>query len=99
MAIAIYPGSFDPVTLGHMDVAMRAAKVFDKVYFGVYSKPHKDMLFNQTERIKMAKQAFAHVDNIEVCGYSGLTVAPAETGITAGRNDVRFSSVRFISPS
>ena len=93
MTIAIYPGSFDPVTLGHMDVAMRAAKVFDKVYFGVYSKPHKDMLFNQTERIKMAKQAFSHVDNIEVCGYSGLTVDFAkEVGATVMVRGLRVSA-------
>ena len=58
MTIAIFPGSFDPITLGHQDVALRAAKVFDKVYFGVYANPNKNVMFSLDERVKFAKATF-----------------------------------------
>ena len=74
MTIAIFPGSFDPITLGHQDVALRAAKVFDKVYFGVYANPNKNVLFSLDERVKFAKATFKDVDNIIVTSYDGLTV-------------------------
>ena len=74
MTIAIFPGSFDPITLGHQDVALRAAKVFDKVYFGVYANPNKNVMFSLDERVKFAKATFKDVDNIIVTSYDGLTV-------------------------
>ncbi len=74
MTIAIFPGSFDPITLGHQDVALRAAKVFDKVYFGVYANPNKNVMFSLDERVKFAKATFKDVGNIIVTSYDGLTV-------------------------
>ena len=74
MTTAIYPGSFDPITNGHLDVAQRAARVFDKVIIGVYDTPEKNLMFSQAERVGLARQAVKNVPNIEVQPYSGLTV-------------------------
>jgi pantetheine-phosphate adenylyltransferase len=72
--IAIYPGTFDPITNGHLDIARRAARLFDKVVIGVYKNPNKPILFNTEERVKLIKQAVADLPNVEVNAYSGLTV-------------------------
>ena len=74
MSIAIYPGSFDPMTNGHLDIATRAAKIFDKVIIGVYDTPNKPLLFTTEERVKFIKQAIADLPNVEVKPFSGLTV-------------------------
>lgn len=74
MTIAIYPGSFDPITNGHLDVAQRAARVFDKVIIGVYDTPEKKLMFNPSERVEMARLAVKNIPNVEVQPYSGLTV-------------------------
>ena len=74
MSIAIYPGSFDPITNGHLDIATRAAKIFDKVIIGVYDIPNKPLLFTTEERVKFIKQAIADLPNVEVESYSGLTI-------------------------
>ena len=74
MTIAIYPGSFDPITNGHLDVAQRAARVFDKVIIGVYDTPEKKLMFSQAERVEMARLAVKNIPNVEVQPYSGLTV-------------------------
>jgi len=74
LTIAIYPGSFDPITNGHLDVAQRAARVFDKVIIGVYDTPEKKLMFNQTERVELARKAVKDLPNVEVHPYSGLTV-------------------------
>ena len=74
MSIAIYPGSFDPITNGHLDIATRAAKIFDKVIIGVYKNPNKPILFNTEERVKLVRQAIADLPNVEVESFSGLTV-------------------------
>ena len=74
MNIAIYPGSFDPITNGHLDIATRAAKIFDKVIIGVYKNPNKPILFNTEERVELIRQAIADLPNIEVKSFSGLTV-------------------------
>jgi pantetheine-phosphate adenylyltransferase len=74
LSIAVYPGSFDPITCGHVDIAERAAAVFDKVILAVYDAPSKNLLFSTAERVGMAQQALAGVPNLEVCSYSGLTV-------------------------
>jgi len=72
--IAIYPGSFDPITNGHLDIATRAAKIFDKVIIGVYDIPNKPLLFTIEERVKLVRQAIADLPNVEVKSFSGLTV-------------------------
>jgi pantetheine-phosphate adenylyltransferase len=74
LTIVIYPGSFDPITNGHLDVAQRAARVFDKVIIGVYDTPEKKLMFSQAERVGLARKAVKNVPNVEVQPYSGLTV-------------------------
>ena len=74
MTIAIYPGSFDPITHGHLDIIKRASSIFDKLVIGVYDRPEKRLLFSTEERVQMTKQAIAHLKNAEALSYSGLTV-------------------------
>jgi len=74
LSIAIYPGSFNPITNGHLDIATRAAKIFDKLVIGVYEKPDKPILFTTEERIELIRQAIADLPNVEVESYGGLTV-------------------------
>ena len=76
MTLAIYPGSFDPITLGHLDVALRAAQLFDELIVAVYAGREKpNGLFTVEERLDLARQAFAGETNaIRVDSFSGLTV-------------------------
>ena len=74
MSIAIYPGSFDPITNGHLDIATRAAKIFDKIIIGVYNIPNKPLLFTTEERVELVRKAIADLPNVEVESYSGLTI-------------------------
>lgn len=74
MTIALYPGSFDPVTNGHLDIITRAAALFDKLIIGVYSLPPKPIMFSIKERVELLKKAVAHMPNAEVEPYSELTV-------------------------
>ena len=71
---AIFPGSFDPIHNGHIDIAMRAADIFDELVICIYATPSKNILFPFEERVKMAERIFADVPNITVTGYTGLTV-------------------------
>jgi pantetheine-phosphate adenylyltransferase len=74
MTIAIYPGSFDPITNGHLDIAVRVSRLFDKLVIGVYNSPaEKTLLFPTEERVNLAREATAGVSNIEVVAYTGLT--------------------------
>jgi pantetheine-phosphate adenylyltransferase len=72
--IAIYPGSFDPITNGHLDIATRAAQLFDKVIIGVYEFPNKPILFDTEERVELIRKAIADLPNVEVQSFRGLTV-------------------------
>jgi len=74
LSIAIYPGTFDPITNGHLDIATRAAKIFDKLVIGVYETPNKPILFSTEERVELIRQATAHLPNVEVESFGGLTV-------------------------
>ena len=74
MTIAIYPGSFDPITLGHLDIIKRASSIFDELIVGVYDRPEKRLLFSTEERVQMIQQSIAHLKNAKVQSYSGLTV-------------------------
>ncbi len=72
--IAVYPGSFDPVTYGHIDLIKRALKIFDSVIIGVAHNPQKGILFSVEERVQMLKQATASLKNIEIEDFDGLVV-------------------------
>ena len=74
MTTAIYPGSFDPVTNGHLDIVNRAAVLFDKVIICVYDVPMKHLMFDTKERVDLMKKAVAHLRNVQVKPYHGLTV-------------------------
>ena len=74
MVRAIFPGTFDPIHYGHIDIATRAVRVFDELILAVYDKPMKSLLFSPEERIAMVKQAVDGDTKIKVMGYSGLTV-------------------------
>lgn len=74
MTKVIFPGSFDPIHMGHMDIARRAACLFDEVVIAVYDRPSKNLLFSPNERIAMVRKAFSDIYNISVVGYNGLTV-------------------------
>ena len=74
MVTALYPGSFDPVTMGHLDVALRAARLFDKVLVAVYDTPSKSLLFDTAERVDLMRRAVADIGNIEVIPFTGLVV-------------------------
>ena len=74
MVRAVFPGTFDPIHYGHVDIALRASRLFDEVIVAVYDKPLKSLLFPPEERIDLVKQAFDGDDKLKVVGYSGLTV-------------------------
>ncbi len=78
MTIALYPGSFDPVTRGHIDIAERAASLFEEVVVAVYDAPPKDLLFTTEERVDLVKKSLSHLPNVRVEAYTGLTVDFAE---------------------
>ena len=74
MVRAFFPGTFDPIHYGHIDIATRAVRLFDELVVGVYDRPLKNLLFSPEERISLAEKAFAGHPKIRVTGYSGLTV-------------------------
>ncbi|MBI2848388.1 MAG: pantetheine-phosphate adenylyltransferase [Chloroflexi bacterium] len=74
MTVAVYPGAFDPITNGHLDIAIRAAELFDKVIIAVYDTPDKNLLFTTSERVDLIKQSLAEFPRIEAQSYVGLTV-------------------------
>lgn len=73
MTIAVYPGTFDPITNGHADIIKRASNIFGKLIIGVYDKPDKQLLFSITERVDMVKKVVADLPDVYVRAYTGLT--------------------------
>ena len=71
---AMYPGTFDPITLGHEDLVRRASRLFDKVVVAIAANPGKEPMFSLEERVELARTGLADIDNVEVSGYDGLTV-------------------------
>ena len=71
---AVYPGTFDPLTRGHEDIARRAAGIFARVVIAVAANPNKAPLFSVEERVELARAVLADLNNVEVTGYTGLTV-------------------------
>ncbi|UCC77169.1 MAG: pantetheine-phosphate adenylyltransferase, partial [Anaerolineales bacterium] len=74
MTTAIYPGTFDPITNGHVDVATRAASLFERLIVAVYDRPLKSLLFSTSERLEMTREALKDLSGVTVQSYSGLTV-------------------------
>jgi len=71
---AIYPGTFDPITVGHMDVAERASRMFDEVVLGVAASSSKEPFFEHTQRVSMAQQVLSDLPNVSVMPFNGLLV-------------------------
>jgi pantetheine-phosphate adenylyltransferase len=73
MTKAIFPGTFDPIHYGHIDIALRAARLFETLYIAVYDRPLKSLLFSPEERIDLVKRSFDQ-PNVEIIGYDMLTI-------------------------
>lgn len=74
--IAVYPGSFDPITMGHLDIIERAAKMYDRLIVGVLENPEKkNALFSIEERVELISKSVTHIKNIEVEAFNGLTIS------------------------
>lgn len=78
MARAIYPGSFDPVTLGHLDIIKRSAEIFDEVIVGILNNPQKSPLFSVEERVKILEEVTADLPNVKIDSFSGMLVDYAQ---------------------
>jgi pantetheine-phosphate adenylyltransferase len=74
MVRALFPGTFDPIHYGHMDIALRATRLFDEVVVAVYDKPLKSLMFDPDERMSLVREALKDIPKIKVTGYSGLTI-------------------------
>jgi pantetheine-phosphate adenylyltransferase len=74
MRRAIYPGTFDPIHLGHVDIAARYARIFDELIVAVYKRPAMNLLFTADQRVALASEALARLPNVRVLAYGGLTV-------------------------
>ncbi len=74
MVRAIFPGTFDPIHFGHVDIATRAARLFDELVVAVYDRPLKSLLFLPEERISLVMETFKNNSKVRVVGYSGMTV-------------------------
>ena len=74
MVKAVYPGTFDPVHNGHVDIASRASHLFDELIVGVYDAPPKSIMFDSRERVDLFKESVAELPNVEVVSFGGLAV-------------------------
>ena len=74
MTVAIYPGTFDPITKGHLDIATRAAKLFERLIIAVYESPEKHPIFDIEERVELVRRTIVHLPNVEVRSFNVLTV-------------------------
>jgi pantetheine-phosphate adenylyltransferase len=74
MIRAVFPGTFDPIHLGHINIALRAANIFDELVVAVYDRPLKNLFFPPERRLELVQEAFKSDPNIRVMGYQGLTV-------------------------
>lgn len=74
MVKALFPGTFDPIHYGHMDIAARAARLFDELFVGVYDRPLKSLMFSPEERLALVTEAFKDEPKVKVVGYNGLTI-------------------------
>lgn len=72
--IAVYPGTFDPITNGHSDLVSRAARMFDRIILAIAENAEKSPLFSLDERIELANHALRRIDSVEVVGFSGLLI-------------------------
>lgn len=77
--IAVYPASLDPIHFGHIDIARRAARIFDEIIVAIYATPKKSLVFTVDERVEMAAEAFKDESNIRVAKFSGLVVNYAQS--------------------
>lgn len=83
MVRALYPGTFDPIHNGHVDIAARAARLFDELIIDIYDSPPKTLTFDTAQRVALARESLAHLPNVRVEPYRGLTVTYAhEIGAT-----------------
>tara|TARA_B100001750_G_C15515172_1_gene606545 strand:+ start:2333 stop:2806 length:474 start_codon:yes stop_codon:yes gene_type:complete len=78
MVKALYPGTFDPVHNGHVDIVSRSARLFEIVYVGIYEQPEKSALFSTKDRVSMFKESVEHIPNVEVQSFRGLAVNHAK---------------------
>lgn len=91
--VAVYPGSFDPITCGHLDVIERSSKLFDRLIVTVFRNPSKNHMFSMEERVEMVREATAHLKNVEVDCFDGLLIEYA-----ASKNaDVIIKGLRAVS--
>lgn len=74
MVTALYPGTFDPATVGHLDIAQRASALFEKLIIGIYDLPDKNLLFTTEERVALFEEAIKDIPNVEVRVFDGLVV-------------------------
>ncbi|MBI5877015.1 MAG: pantetheine-phosphate adenylyltransferase [Chloroflexi bacterium] len=99
MTIAVYPATFDPIHNGHIDIAVRAARIFDVVIAAAYARPSKNVMFSVAERLELLRQAFKGMRNIQVASYDTLTVDFARdrnaTVIIRGLRDVSDFELEF----
>ncbi|MEO1163011.1 MAG: pantetheine-phosphate adenylyltransferase [Chloroflexota bacterium] len=79
MRKAVYPASLDPIHNGHIDIARRAAQIFDEIVVAIYATPKKNLLFSVNERVELAQEAFQDDSNISVAKFSGLVVNYAQS--------------------
>ena len=108
MSRAIYPGSFDPVTLGHLDIIKRSAAIFDEVVVGILNNPQKSPLFSVEERVKILEEVTADLPNVTIDCFSGMLVDYAKAnninvvvhiinGLPYETKDMMIETVKFLN--